>query len=303
MTRCLKVVALVVLSLLFTSLASAVPINPGAADYSWDFEDGSGTTVTALTGGINGILETGATFATQATPVTGASNRVVSLDGSTGNVNFGANSAFEFVNSTFTIAFWVNTPATAARTMLVTKGNGSSPHGNDPNSWAYQMELLMTSSALAGAPLTASNNSRFERESTSSNLDDGTWHHVAAILNTSTATGEVQLYIDGVERITTIAQDNFADNAAYNGAPLVPLRLGVRSTGASGVELPMAGFFDEFALFDRGLTSDEIEWLATNSLTPPPVPEPASCTLLVGCLLVSLTRKNRNRRKNHSTFA
>lgn len=270
--------------------ARAVPVNPGIPDHSWLFDEGTGTTAFAQTGGINGTLETGASYTSSTTPFAYAGNYAVALDGSTGSVNLTAASAFEYVSSTFTASFWVKAPATALRSMLLAKANAP---GVGPDHWAYQVELVDITSLLAAGVLTGSNNARYEIETLSSSVDNDVWRHVAVIMNT-TGTGDVRLFVDGVERATTVSQSNFTLNGAYTGAPGIPLRLGARSNGA-GAQLPLTGLVDELALFNRELTADEIEWLSQNTLNPPFVPEPSSALLMCGLLCAGCLRIRRHR--------
>jgi hypothetical protein len=269
----------------------AVPVSPGAPDYTWLFNETSGTTAAPFTGGVNGTLETGATFVPQATPVTNGFNHVVQLDGVSGNVNFGTNPGFDYVNTTFTTSFWLRAPATTDRVMLLAKADAASTFGNNGNSWAYQLELTGTTSQYAAGVITSAGSSRYEAENTATPLDNDVWHHIAAILNTSGA-GDVKIYVDGVERTTSLDQNNFG---TYLGAPNVALRLGARALGG-GTNLPLAGFVDEFGLYNRALTDGEIEWLAGNSLDsfqPVPAPEPGSLLLVSTLLVMGAQRRRR----------
>lgn len=270
----------------------AVPVSPGAPDYTWLFNETSGTTAAPFTGGVNGTLETGATFVPQATPVTNGSNHVVQLDGSTGNVNFGTNPGFDYVNTTFTTSFWLRAPATTDRVMLLAKADAADTFGANGNSWAYQLELTGATSQYGAGVITSAGSSRYEVESSATPLDNDVWHHIAAVMNTS-GSGDVKLFVDGIERVTSIDQNNFG---TYLGAPNVALRLGVRALGG-GTDLPLTGYVDEFGLYNRALTDGEIEWLAANSLDsfqPVPAPEPGSL-LLVSTLLMLGAKRGRRR--------
>jgi hypothetical protein len=277
-------------------VAFGAPVSPGLPTYSWLFDSTSGTTATASTGGVNGTLENGAAFNTD-TPFAYTGNRSVSLDGVNDDVNLTANTGFKFTNTSFTVNFWIKTPSMGAsprRMMLFAKGDAASTYGNDGNSWAYGIELP----ASAGSPLAAyvlrSSTNYFERDTTATNIvATGTWHQIAVVFKTS-ASPDITIYVDGVSQANTLFTNVFIP-ANYLGAPNVPLRLGGRSFG-SGVEAApnsntsASGLFDELAIYNRALSSDEVLWLDQNSAFLL-VPEPASLgLLLVGGLLLARRR-------------
>ena len=109
-------------------------------------------------------------------------------------------------------------------------------------------------------------------------------------IKTTDETGPVsRIFMDGVELSTTNIQNNMV-NGTYLGAATIPLRLGARSTTGGGIDSMYNGVMDELAIYNRALTSDEILWLAQNSLAA--IPEPASAALLgLGALLIARRKK------------
>lgn len=103
-------------------------------------------------------------------------------------------------------------------------------------------------------------------------INDGAWHHVAA--TRSASTGLMQLYVDGVQQ------------ASVTG-PLGPktsppdLRLGSIQTGASGGYF--AGVLDDVQIFDRVLSAAEISDVMNQSVTLNTI---ASTNLIAGQTLI-----------------
>jgi hypothetical protein len=107
--------------------------------------------------------------------------------------------------------------------------------------------------------------------------------------------------LDGVELSTTLLQDTFQQNVpppnTYNGAPNAALRLGARGSTGGGTGTPntgLTGLSDEFALFNRALSEDEILWLSQNSISQ--IPEPATASLAGLGAILCLQRRSRGRR-------
>ena len=103
-------------------------------------------------------------------------------------------------------------------------------------------------------------------------INDGAWHHVAA--TRSASTGLMQLYVDGVQQ------------ASVTG-PLGPktsppgLRLGSIQTGVSGGYF--AGALDDVQIFDRVLSASEISNVMNQSMTLNTI---ASTNLIAGQTLI-----------------
>lgn len=83
---------------------------------------------------------------------------------------------------------------------------------------------------------------------------DGEWHHVAGTWDGNTA----RIYIDGVEE----ASNPFAGPIATSD---VPVKIGLRGNG-EGVDRIFTGAIDEVAIFNVGLSEEDIQHLMLNGL-------------------------------------
>ena len=188
----------------------------------------------------------------------------VALDGVDDAVYFGSHAGFEFVNTQFTGCVWVKAPDINARRAFFSKLSNEGPYG--------YMAAMADGTKIEGIIIDTNGvNYLFEFGTPGTQPDDGTWHHVAHILDT-VGSGNVRIVVDGVEATLSIpgGANTLTD---YDGAPGVSLVLGARSRGFGGGNPPdveMQGIFDEFAIWNRVLTLQEIRYAYSNSLKPPP---------------------------------
>jgi len=108
-----------------------------------------------------------------------------------------------------------------------------------------------------------------------SGLSDGEWHHIAYTSNQ--ATGEAQLYIDGVAQPLQTGVNTFP--SVFNN-----FEVGRLGRGGAGPTDAFAGSIDELRIYDEVLSSAAIAALA--------VPEPGVSALLgLGSLCVAFRRR------------
>lgn len=96
----------------------------------------------------------------------------------------------------------------------------------------------------------SSNGSSSVNTKATTTMSASTWYHVAAVYDPSTA---IRVYINGTmegENTTSIP------SAIYDSTS--DITLGVRTDGSAKWD----GLLDEFAIWERALTDDEIAWLA-----------------------------------------
>jgi len=98
---------------------------------------------------------------------------------------------------------------------------------------------------------------------TSETINDGQWHHVAAVLSDdgSPDVSEIQLYIDGIlETSPYVSNSRQIQTSAFE-----PVLIGARldTDGVTYVQ-HFDGFIDEVRIYERALSPEEILMLAND---------------------------------------
>jgi len=150
-----------------------------------------------------------------------------------------------------TCAAWVKT--TASQQCAIVAWGSISPNGS---SWVFRVEQGgQLGVGVFGGTI----------KTTTTTLNDNTWHHVAAVLNNDGTpnVNEVRLYIDGVQQSTTSAA------LAIDTASLADVRIGAFTADVN--EQPnmyFKGLLDDVRIYDYALSTAEI--LALNTWRPSP---------------------------------
>ncbi|MEI7720298.1 MAG: LamG-like jellyroll fold domain-containing protein [bacterium] len=199
----------------------------------WDFDESSGSTAIDSQGLNNGTING------TVSRVSGIEKTALSFDGSTNSVSLPLSVTQGL--TTFTISLWVNTTdvgnsgAFYQKPTFVgieTAGGGTGDFG------------ITTSAGLLGmwGGLTASDSA----VTTTSNISDGTWHHIAAVNNGTT----VKLYLDGAPTSATIP----------SGSPLTNqfFAIGACSTQGGGIQYFHQGSIDEVRIYSSALTAQDV---------------------------------------------
>jgi hypothetical protein len=232
-------------------------VQPAVPNYSWLFDDGSGTSATANTGGHNGTLNGSAAWSTEV-PFAYAGNKSIDFTG--GNVTAVGNA----MGTSGTVSLWARTTIdylhSTNRFFLDSSGPRTYLYDSAVNGW--------TEFSINGA--TANDGSLINN----SNFPVNTWHHVAVTWDNSLPGDKVLFYLDG----GLVASSG---TAMIAGTP-TSWFFGSRYSN----ELSWQGQMDEIAFWSVPLSGDNVAWLAHNSLAAP-TPEP-STLVLVGTAMVSL---------------
>ena len=117
-------------------------------------------------------------------------------------------------------------------------------------------------------------------------LNDGQWHHVAATMSISGGTTTFTPFLDG----SPASSDTLA-MASLDFLTLSLFREYDDSLAGSAVDYE--GLFDEFAIWDRALSPEEIATIHDLGLQGKPIPEPTSALLLLLGLPFVIWRKRR----------
>lgn len=207
-----------------------------------------------LAGSNDGTLLNGA-----AAGLPGFADGAFDFDGVDDVVDIANEATFDFERTdSFTIECWIKSFSRGV-------GNGNqfilSKSGQADNYRGYAVALrdavndevclVLSSSAPANDPL---------RTTVCGTTDviDGTWHHVAGV-NDGTFGGSaagVQLYVDGLQEAKTVFRDTLGTASILND---FNVRIGGRHPAPDPFDVEFLGRIDELAIYDRALSSGEIQ--------------------------------------------
>ena len=204
----------------------------------WKFDDGSGTT--ALDSSDyhnNGALSAGATWSTNAAPITIYANPgAISLNGTTTGIVTVPNSAINKLTNNFTVMGWVKPNSVSGTQRMI-----SSARTLGHNGWGF---------GLYGNALRLTTYGRKDYTSPSAGLAVGDWHHIAAVMDSSNT---VKFYIDGLPLgSVTFTSPGIADSddALLIGATMTP--------GSSTPTDLFNGLVDDVQVYNRALSDADI---------------------------------------------
>jgi hypothetical protein len=123
------------------------------------------------------------------------------------------------------------------------------------------------------------------------NVDDGQWHHIAAVYDN--LTGQRTLYLNGNLLVT--------DPPGANDAAAMNFAVGRTCTFCAGGEF-FDGMLDDVAVFDRALTLDEVRVAMSGDFRTlgGPVPEPSSFAIAALAIAAGTVVWRRRRRTGQS---
>jgi hypothetical protein len=258
--------------LAFVAAALSLPatLSQAALIHQWAFEEPDGTPAPQAldsVGANHGTFQN-MTDANRSADVPVATGSTRSLE-FTGGPNFGANdhvtlnSQILFPNnSAFSVALWYKGEDEGANPFV-----GSTLIGRDAN------DIFSNIGIFDGKATFAHHNGGWQQLSSTSNVDDNDWHHLAFV---HYANQTADIYVDGVREVT--AGDATVDNANF------PVRLEVLMRGFN--QHYTQGLLDDVRVYNHTLSEEEVEALAI-------VPEPASASLalLAGGAMLVLRRR------------
>lgn len=173
-------------------------------------------------------------------PGTGTAVRLLDVDGGAGFIEIPAQSGLPPLDA-FTAAIWLDASPDEAQGTLFSKGTEPA----DP-----------FAVAVAGARLAwgADSEQVFQTDEI---LTPGSAQHLALTYSVNGENGEVSVYIDGALAMTDASGGVFDDDA-----------LSIFQVGALNGDIGLQGVVDDFQLYGRALSADEIAFLHANPGSP-----------------------------------
>ena len=248
----------------WSAVAWAGPIQPPPPDRAWLLDEGSGLNFRSVGIGGMGRLGTSGTSPPWNSPPQWSSNTPFSYPGNQSlyfpaGSGVGAGGPWATLSgvpqgTAGTISFWVADNNTGGMYMLDASG---------PRTLMYRS---------GGSILVYLNDTYIGGFSGSYIPQDSTWRHVALVWDNSLPSAKQKIYINGNLIFTS-------DYTVSSGNPSLAY-LGSRYSQTES----WGGWIDEYALWNRALSADEVAWLANNSIrtiargvqmTIPPAPTDA----------------------------
>lgn len=233
------------------------------------FNESSGATAAPTVGVINGVLQGAASFVAG-----GISGNAVSLVRSgDGVVNMGNN--FGFLTGDYSISYWVQTTATEADTLALSKHSAGSQNG-----YLFPVGTTGGGGAPGKVNFTASTMVASGVTSTTT-VNDGAWHHIVGVYQ---AGGNISIFVDGApaEQIGTSSpmisnvSSFLVGGTGQIGSPLV----------ADG---RYTGLIDDLQIYNHALSDSHVNFLFANPGAT--VPEPTATVLIGIAALAPLVRR------------
>jgi hypothetical protein len=174
----------------------------------------------------------------------------ITLDGVGDYVSVPDNNAYDVGTGNFTAMFWIKPTTGTGSTNQYAIGKNPSTGGAG---WWFRYNEAISNYAYFWTHSSGTTNYRDARVTTDNYLVDGNWHHVALVRKGTATSGDMLIYIDGVQRASSWA--------GVGGAPDVsntePLLIGAAKE--SGSTQDMVGNIDNVIFYNEDLTAEEIQ--------------------------------------------
>ena len=211
----------------------------------YNFEEGSGTVTTDLTGTQNGILNNGVTWSSGVACI--PSGAALNFDGTNDYVAVPDNALLDFGTNDFSVeADFKSTASQASYAGLVAKTNNSGNGG---------FQLVLVGNKIA-AEFSGSGNFLGTANGLQGTtvLNDGNWHHLAMVVSRST--NNIKLLVDGAVEANVTNALISTTNVSF---PAASMYIGSERTVTAFIN----GYMDEVRVWNRALCQGEIQ----NNLT------------------------------------
>ncbi len=251
MKPCLFMVLSFVVFLTFSATASLAELRDGLVAY-WPMDDGSGETALDATGnGHDGTLHNG-TLWEMADAKNG--DAAVNLDGEDDVIEM---EPFDVIGGGITLAAWVRPDDfSVGDGRIISK---ATEWGTNDHFW--MLSTIDANHVLRFRLKTNDGQDTALLVATSGGLEAGKWQHAAATWDGS----DMRLYQDG-EEVGSMAKGGTAVATDDNVSVAIGSQpLNAFNADPNHTKLPFDGLFDDVVIYDRALSPDELEQLASGA--------------------------------------
>lgn len=188
----------------------------------------------------------------------------------------------------FTASVWFNADVLPSGYAVI---GGKGAHNTSADGW-----MIAVQDDTMEFRVNTNTSSMFAIDSNSGALTAGNWYHAALVIDRTSNVATA--YLNGSGSAFTTNTANIGTGSVTNSSALV---LGVRSTN---FDLGLDGTLDDFAIWDRALSSAEIQEIYSKGLlgfnvqesVPAPIPEPSTFVLLSFLCCVGFARRRKSQR-------
>ncbi len=231
---------------------SSYAINPENIAAMWLFDEDSGDTAKDSSGQANhGTLMEDPKW------VDGQFGKALEFDGDNDYVNMG-DVLDQDGSSAFSISAWIKAANGVNEQIIVSKMSSGGSHTG------YSLRASDTSPFLNFSLISdVSPDNRIQIRG-STEVNDGTWHHVVATYDGTKSASGVHLYVDGQEETKAVRNDTLTGSTSNS----IDFNIGERESGAGAIALDQffTGLIDEVAIFNVVLDDADIEDIMTKGL-------------------------------------
>ncbi len=182
--------------------------------------------------------------------VEGVDIMALQLDGVDDYVDCGNPSALDFGTGDFTISAWINMTATERGTVYAKGGD---------NSGGIRYTFAMGEGNNDGKmTLTTDDDSTKVQAMGGTIVNDGAWHHVAAMRSGT----DLLVYVDGVLDGTNTVPEGYDLSGTSQANALIGAITDARDATGATLEKFFAGIIDDVRVYNRALSAEEVLFLA-----------------------------------------
>lgn len=168
-------------------------------------------------------------------------------------------------NQDMSIVAWIKLESSPTQADIVAKYYAAAAPDNDRQ---YQLAYRGSSEdCLAGYISTNGTDYSKAYAPTTTQIDDGSWHHVAMVFDYDAGGSHIILYINGEEATNSTNNPKDHTGGIGNLDAYFAIGAGLSATGAPAPTVYFDGLIDEVAVFNKALSLTDIEAIKTNGIS------------------------------------